>query len=290
MSQRTCSLDDCPSLVEGQGLCSKHYQRLRSTGSAYLICKGCGAPHDRTGLYCSEGCRPPCKECGRPASTGGLCESHLRLRRIERSPLCVVDECNRNVYYRRGQLCNKHYQRWKATGTTDRPCPTCRRNYEERGLYCSEECKPRCKIEGCESPAHNRGWCRFHNSRWQRFGEGFDTSPRPDVLQCAICGDDFSLSDRSPRTGRIRNSDAMHCGKHSRIRNLKSHFLAKLVRRDGPTCGICGDEVDLTLQYPDPGSPSVDHVIPWSQGGPDHMDNLRLTCLSCNLDRGTKAA
>lgn len=48
-------------------------------------------------------------------------------------------------------------------------------------------------------------------------------------------------------------------------------------RRDGHRCRTCGSEQRLEL----------DHIIPWSHGGPDTVENLRVLCKSCNVRRGT---
>lgn len=61
-----------------------------------------------------------------------------------------------------------------------------------------------------------------------------------------------------------------------------------VVERDGTDCGLCNGPVDLSIQYPDPRSPSLDHVIPISKGGHDTMDNVQLSHLRCNLKKGTR--
>jgi 5-methylcytosine-specific restriction endonuclease McrA len=48
--------------------------------------------------------------------------------------------------------------------------------------------------------------------------------------------------------------------------------------RDGYRCVNCGTADDLT----------VDHVIPWSQGGSDTESNLRTYCDPCNNSRGVR--
>ncbi len=48
-----------------------------------------------------------------------------------------------------------------------------------------------------------------------------------------------------------------------------------VLRRDGNRCRWC--EATSSLQ--------LDHVIPWSAGGPDRSDNLRTLCERCNNDR-----
>lgn len=48
-------------------------------------------------------------------------------------------------------------------------------------------------------------------------------------------------------------------------------------------CAICGKPVDKKLKYPNPMSPTVDHIIPIARGGhPSDIDNLQLAHLSCN--------
>lgn len=46
--------------------------------------------------------------------------------------------------------------------------------------------------------------------------------------------------------------------------------------RDGARCVACFAVEDLTL----------DHIFPWSLGGPDTVANLRVLCRSCNSSKG----
>jgi 5-methylcytosine-specific restriction endonuclease McrA len=50
-------------------------------------------------------------------------------------------------------------------------------------------------------------------------------------------------------------------------------------------CHLCKQTVSLG----DEGSPryaTIDHVIPLSRGGKDHIDNLALACRECNERKG----
>lgn len=49
-------------------------------------------------------------------------------------------------------------------------------------------------------------------------------------------------------------------------------------QRDGRRCGECEATDDLTL----------DHVHPWSLGGVDTVDNLRVLCRPCNSRKGAR--
>jgi 5-methylcytosine-specific restriction endonuclease McrA len=52
-------------------------------------------------------------------------------------------------------------------------------------------------------------------------------------------------------------------------------------------CAICGKPVNFDLKFPDPMSPTADHIIPISLGGhPSDLGNLQLAHLSCNRRKG----
>lgn len=50
--------------------------------------------------------------------------------------------------------------------------------------------------------------------------------------------------------------------------------------RDGPICSYCGTG---PLE-----SWHIDHIIPWSRGGGHSLENLCVSCASCNLSKGAK--
>lgn len=56
-------------------------------------------------------------------------------------------------------------------------------------------------------------------------------------------------------------------------------WLRDLVfERDEYRCVLCGATEDLAL----------DHIHPWSRGGPDSEENLRVLCRSCNSSKGAR--
>lgn len=58
-------------------------------------------------------------------------------------------------------------------------------------------------------------------------------------------------------------------------RESVQHLRYGVSLRDGGRCRWCGSRDRLVL----------DHIIPWSMGGPDNTTNLRLLCWNCNADR-----
>lgn len=51
-------------------------------------------------------------------------------------------------------------------------------------------------------------------------------------------------------------------------------------------CGVCKKPVDRDLHWPHPLSASLDHIVPLYRGGSHTRDNVRLSHLSCNINRG----
>lgn len=70
---------------------------------------------------------------------------------------------------------------------------------------------------------------------------------------------------------------ALRGGKVNRAA-IPADLRAAVFERDGYSCVRCGATNDLTL----------DHIYPWSLGGPDTEDNLRVLCRPCNSSKGDR--
>jgi len=63
----------------------------------------------------------------------------------------------------------------------------------------------------------------------------------------------------------------------------------KTILSSQTNCGICGNPVDKTLKWPNPLSPTVDHIIPVIKGGhPTDLHNLQLAHWCCNRQKSDK--
>jgi len=63
----------------------------------------------------------------------------------------------------------------------------------------------------------------------------------------------------------------------------------QIAERDGYRCGLCHKKVNMTLAWPLPGSPSLDHIIPLTKGGIHDPVNIQLAHLVCNTAKGNRA-
>ena len=68
--------------------------------------------------------------------------------------------------------------------------------------------------------------------------------------------------------------------------------LAKLIKRDGLRCAICGEMCDWNdhswSKYAGPKYPSIDHIIPMSKGGGHVWDNVQVAHIICNSEKGNR--
>jgi len=67
---------------------------------------------------------------------------------------------------------------------------------------------------------------------------------------------------------------------HRDVTTRRRHREA--IRRTGAGCHLCGGAIDYSLDWRDPQSFVVDHIIPLSKGGPDTLANKAAAHRECN--------
>lgn len=292
----TCSVSECSERHYCRSYCRKHYSMWRRTGNPIRSCIDCGK--DITG---TRGGAKSCPECR----------------------VCTVNGCSKPRRTRK--MCNMHAKRVDIHGTPHQKCPTCGEEmpvYNGSAIYCSEDCRPRCRVEKCDQPYYSsKGYCRRHAELVRNHGRPVGTrewTPRADEYTCLVCGTLFQSNGISRQfchvncqglynryNGQVPSLDfnCGMCGEHiihgkdgiwSRRDRLicsrcKSSSNARhgtsagaLALRDGNTCKLCGEEVDMTLRFPDRMAGTVDHILPVSRGGTHDPENLQLAHQSCN--------
>ena len=213
-----------------------------------------------------------------------------------------------------------------------RPCPTCGGPMPRSGRvypkYCSDACKPRCAVDGCDNPKRKRGWCASHYAQWRSTGQdpkpfiwkwsdrggclncgtstkdslhrkycsdscrvAFDWygGPRPTSTSCVACNVEIDLLERT-KSGQLRKTSTKFCRRCAQDYDKYKMSAPELALRDGTDCGICGNPVDMSLTKEDDGlmCPSVDHIVPRARGGSHEPSNLQLAHLVCNMRKSDR--
>lgn len=66
-----------------------------------------------------------------------------------------------------------------------------------------------------------------------------------------------------------------------------SYRIAEIALRDGFRCHLCRERVDMRLPGTHPQGPTIDHLIPVTDGGDDEPVNVALAHRECNVRRNT---
>lgn len=66
----------------------------------------------------------------------------------------------------------------------------------------------------------------------------------------------------------------------------EKYTTEEIAERDGFVCQLCTLPVDMTLPGTDRWGPTIDHVIPLFDGGPDLKTNVQLAHWICNVIKG----
>jgi hypothetical protein len=83
---------------------------------------------------------------------------------------------------------------------------------------------------------------------------------------------------------------AKYCSDRCASLNLEKFgvHIDVILRRDSWMCQLCHQPMPRDAAWPDPLSPSIDHIIPRSHGGGHEEHNLRAAHLICNGLRGNR--
>lgn len=84
-------------------------------------------------------------------------------------------------------------------------------------------------------------------------------------------------------------SNAEHRARHWHVEYERGISWRALVERDGDTCSLCGEPVELTKDRRNRLGPTVDHRIPMSRGGAHVWSNVQLAHRACNSSKGAAA-
>lgn len=159
-------------------------------------------------------------------------------------------------------------------------CPYCGVRFSPEAMasqkYCSRACRKKanadsrvtaCTVDDCDRPHRAKGMCSMHYKRALRAEGRMKNAPWDEKAKA-----------------RKRRRNALKKGAST----ADPFSYSDVFERDAWICGICSDPVDPAIDWPDPRSRSLDHVIPLVHGGEHSFDNAQLAHLECNIRKGAR--
>lgn len=253
----TCIAEGCPKDIEVKkhSLCRRHYNKLYYYGKlpardSGMECRQCGARLEGSGRH-RVYCSAECRTKASRARDKAAAQARRATERMTRPPRpCAW--CNEPLPQASPGQRKFHTECAKEwTSVT--------RTQDDSGRQCT---KP-----GCDRPLRARGMCSMHYKRWAR-AEGL-VKPEP-------------WDDRRKNNHHLRRARMTGNGPCELV------TIDALMARDNNTCNVCDEHIDPTLEYPNPMSKSIDHIIAVSRGGEHTMNNTAPSHLICNIRKNDK--
>lgn len=209
---------------------------------------------------------------------------------------CAWPGCERTDILARG-LCQRCNMRARRAGrlhefaAPNKECACCGREYAEGTRagkrFCSDACRRDAYRASVRQPLLARTCVEC--------GAPIPIGTRADADACSTECQQAGWYRRNAEDLRKRasqwkkdNRAAARDAEHRRRARLRGSpagavDLERLWARDCGVCWICDLPIDRQLRAPDPGSLSVDHVIPVARGGGHTESNTAIAHLLCNI-------
>ena len=84
---------------------------------------------------------------------------------------------------------------------------------------------------------------------------------------------------QNPIEARIRDNNR-RC-KNTCFHSLSAKDIRALFIKQGNECVYCETKLTIDSDW------NIDHIIPIAKGGENHIDNIQITCASCNKKKST---
>lgn len=206
--------------------------------------------------------------------------------------------------------CNKRASREaEALRWWMRSCAHCCRIFmfqarlPKKRRYCSDGCHRDAKRAKRTRPLPAPRRWRMATRRLASAAEGSQGSATWVSGPCASCGIVFTFNQPQARVcsaicGR-RISRQTYRAKHGRMDNHRHRARvvgveyepiskARVFKRDGWRCGICGKPTKRSAKVPEPMAPTLDHIIPMNKInlGPHLYSNVQCAHFECNWRKG----
>lgn len=149
--------------------------------------------------------------------------------------------------------------------------------------YCSRDYSRAKAIQNFENPWEMweiDGQCKTCGKTWKRSANSLKE-------YCSNVCSAKGWKMENPDRARVTSRDSILRRRALQSTTQVDMFSSFDVRAaKGDDCYLCGGLIEYHLKFPDPLSPSMDHIIPLSKGGAHTVENTAMTHLRCNLQKG----
>lgn len=166
------------------------------------------------------------------------------------------------VWVKQCSECTQVFIGRSTHGSTCEPCRPLMRARRERERYAADPLRARVRVA---------------SSRATRTPDQVATEAERNRLWRARVG--YTPSKRAADGRRRARKHSAEC---------ESFTNEEIFERDGWRCGICRGRIRRELDWPDPQSVSLDHVVPLADGGAHTRANVRAAHLQCNVRRSNR--
>lgn len=149
-------------------------------------------------------------------------------------------------------------------------------------------------------PARPSNVCCSRECRAKLNARGRTKGKQQQIGVCTVCGNAFEKAHErvvtcSKTCSKLHSKELGRGNTHRRRARMKAVDYEpinalEVYRRDKWCCGICGEAIDPSVNYPHAASASIDHVTPIALGGSHTRDNVQAAHLGCNMKKGAAAA
>lgn len=200
---------------------------------------------------------------------------------------CEIEGCGKPLVAR--GWCTAHWTRWKRHGA-----PTARLRGE---VVDGKRICPRCEVDK-PLDQWGQGACRPCINARAVDRRKANPAPRKahTPFDCAHCGMRFMGNKKQVKycsrtcadADRNRANWKYLTARRARLRDafVESFDRLEIFERDEWMCGICGCAIDPSVEWPDPQSASLDHILPIARGGTHSRANAQASHLTCNVRKG----
>lgn len=217
------------------------------------------------------------------------------LKRHDRTPqemVCSAPDCGERMHC--AELCSMHYARLSRHGSLEHPHP--RRRPPEGMHWCSpcETYKPVADFFANVDRAFGLADdCKDCHRRYEQWSKRHPEEARRRMREwCRANPDKVSENNRRQRLknpGAIKRASQRRRARKAGARN-EDYTPQEIADRDGWRCGICGERIGKTRAYPHPRSLSIDHIVPYADGGDNVWVNVQASHLRCNIRKNARGA